>query len=196
MPQDVLVVLKASLRYLFNTPSFLHRLGVKHMVEVGAPDECIDEMRSFLNLEGWSQHEEMLPSGWMLRIAENSSAVKCSLMRDDGELFEDWAEGLRCLERLGKDTNKLEVMVAQKLPENRNMDNSPTSGKEVTLETEADCVKVNGSPNKLQISADDFQNKKISGVDKNVGRLPKGWRTRNTLGDKGFRIYSPPGFEL
>ena len=195
------------------------------MVEVGAPDECIDEMRSFLHLEGWSQqHEEVLPNGWMLRIAEGAAAVKCSLMRDDGELIEDWTEGLRCLEGLGKDTNKLEEMVAQKLSESRNLDNSPTSGREILVhgkkdnsdhfmdfkvklgktiddvkgivDMEADCAKANVSPNKLEISTDDVKNEKISGVDKNVSLLPKGWRTRNTLGGKGFRIYSPPGFEL
>ena len=186
------------------------------MVEVGAPDECIEEMRSFLHLEGWNQHQHLLPSGWMLRIDEDRTAVKCSLMRNDGELFEDWAEGLKYLERLGKDTKKLKEMV-----------DSPTFGREILVpgekdngtragdsdyfldfkaklgdtidddvkvvaETEADCTKANGSPNKM----DHAKNEEMSKVDTNVDQLPKGWRTRNTLGDKGFRIYSPPGLNF
>ena len=57
---------------------------MKHMIEVGAPDECIAEMRSYLHLEGWLElenlclerevveHEDLLPKGWLLRIDENS----------------------------------------------------------------------------------------------------------------------------
>ena len=201
------------------------------MMEVGAPDECIEEMRSFLHLEGWSQHQELLPNGWMLRIAsengfEGDASGKCSLMRDNGDLFEDWDEGLNCLERLGKDTNKLKDIVAKKMSENRNLDqDSSPSGREVlmqdhgtgagdsdhfvdfkvklgetfeNLETEAGCVKPNGSPNNPKISVDTVKNEeKIENekMTENVS-LPRGWRTRNTLGSKGFRIYSPPGFGL
>ena len=204
-------------------------------MEVGAPDECIEEMRSFLHLEGWSHHQELLPNGWMLRIVsgkvfEGDASGKCSLMRDNGELFEDWAEGLNCLERLGKDTNKLKDVVAKKLLESRNQDqDSSPSGREVLmqeqgtgagdsdhfvdfkvklgetfdnvkviLETEAVGMKTNGSPNNPKISVDTVKNEdKIENekMTENVS-LPRGWRTRNTLGSKGFRIYSPPGFGL
>ena len=199
------------------------------MMEVGAPDECIEEMRSFLHLEGWSQHQELLPNGWMLRIAEKGfegdASGKCSLMRDNGDLFEDWAEGLNCLERLGKDTNKLKDVVAKKLLESRNLDqDSSPSGREVLMQDQGTgagdsdhfvdfkvklgetfenaTVKLGetfGSPNNLEISVDTVKNEeKIENekMTENVSQLPRGWRTRNTLGSKGFRIYSPPGFGL
>ena len=199
------------------------------MMEVGAPDECIEEMRSFLHLEGWTQNQELLPNGWMLRIVsgkvfEGAASGKCSLMGDNGELFGDWAQGLNCLERLGKDTNKLKDIVAKKLLESRNLDqDSSPSGREVLMQDhgtgaadsdhfvdfkaklgetfENATVKLGetfGSPNNLEISVDNVKNEdKIENekITENVS-LPRGWRTRNTLGSKGFRIYSPPGFGL
>ena len=183
------------------------------MVEVGAPDECIEEMRSFLHLEGWSQPQDLLPIGWMLRIAEN----KCSLMRDSGEIFEDWTGGLKCLEGLGKDTKKLKDFVAKKLDHKSSrsdmevllQDKGTLEGdsdhlidfkvKQETTGTETVHMKINESPNKLEIFVDNVKNEEKRNCEKITEdvsqRLPKGWRTRNKLGDKGFRIYSPPGFE-
>ena len=67
----------------------------------------------------------------------------------------------------------------------------------VIFETEAVGAKTNGSRNILEISEDQVKNKEKKKFEKtreDVIQLPRGWRTRNTLGSKGFRIYSPPGF--
>ena len=158
------------------------------MVEVGAPDECIEEMRSFLHLEGWSQHKDILPKGWMLRIDENScdgagGKSKCSLMRDDGGVFEDWLEGLNYLESLGGNAKSLKEMILR-------AEHVETNGRENDSKTIVDNVK-----NEQLSEVDDTEVSLANDTDKSkAGSLPKGWWTRNTLGNKGFRIYSPPGF--
>ena len=193
------------------------------MVEVGAPDECIAEMRSYLHLEGWVapenphfeevvDHEHLLPKGWLLRLDENSveggvENLKCSIMRESGEVFENWQEGLMCLESLGKDTSKLKEMLTKKMSERTNCSGGEDNGAQVgTLDYYLD-IKVEQTIETIPINvetgvqdsvnADEIQKRKeleeTNKPDFDVGKLPNGWNTKNKPGDKGFRIYAPSG---
>ena len=193
------------------------------MVEVGAPDECIAEMRSYLHLEGWlepenlclegwSEQEDLLPKGWLLRIDENSvegavENLKCSIMRENGEVFENWQEGLMCLESLGKDTSKLKEMLTKKISERTNCSGGEENGAQVgTLDDYLD-IKVEQTIETIPINvetgvqdsvnADEIKKRKeleeTKKPDFDVGKLPSGWSTKNKPGDKGFRIYAPSG---
>ena len=194
------------------------------MVEVGAPDECIAEMRSYLHFEGWLEpenlclegevveHEDLLPKGWLLRIDENSvegtvENWKCSIMRENGEVFENWQEGLMCLEGLGKDTSKLKEMLTRKMSERTNCSGGEENGAQVgTLDYNLD-IKVEQTIETIPINvetgvqdsvnADEIQKRKELEETKkpyfDVGKLPNGWNTKNKPGDKGFRIYAPSG---
>ena len=191
------------------------------MVEVGAPDECIAEMRSYLHLEGWLEpenlcleggvveNEDLLPKGWLLRTDENSveggvENLKCSIMRESGEVFENWQEGLMCLESLGKDTSKLKEMLTKKMSERTNCSSGEENGAQVgTLDDFLDIKVEQIIPINVEtglqdsVNADEIQKRKdleeTKKPDFDVGKLPSGWTTKNKPGDKGFRIYSPSG---
>ena len=194
------------------------------MVEVGAPDECIAEMRSYLHFEGWLEpenlclegevveHEDLLPKGWLLRIDEHSAKggvgnLKCSIMRESGEVFENWQEGLMCLESLGKDTSKLKEMLTKKISQRTDCSGCEENGAQVgTLDYYLD-IKVEQTIETIPINvetgvqdsvnADEIQKRKELEETKkpyfDVGKLPNGWNTKNKPGDKGFRIYAPSG---
>ena len=158
------------------------------------------------------ENEDLLPKGWLLRTDENSveggvENLKCSIMRESGEVFENWQEGLMCLESLGKDTSKLKEMLTKKMSERTNCSGGEENGAQVgTLDDYLD-IKVEQTIETIPINvetgvqdsvnADEIKKRKeleeTKKPDFDVGKLPSGWTTKNKPGDKGFRIYSPSG---
>jgi hypothetical protein len=84
------------------------REGLRHMLEVGAPDENIEEMRGFLQLEGW-RDDGHLPEHWRFKVSQSQEGSKERfLMREDGSVFGSWTEGLKVLAGLGHQVGQLE----------------------------------------------------------------------------------------
>ena len=48
----------------------------KHMMNIGAPEEYLEDMRSFLNLKGWRQHNDLLPNGWAWTVRPKGGRPK------------------------------------------------------------------------------------------------------------------------
>ena len=48
----------------------------KHMMNIGAPEEYLEDMRSFLNLKGWRQHNDLLPNGWAWTVCPKGGRPK------------------------------------------------------------------------------------------------------------------------
>ena len=154
------------------------------------------------------EHEDLLPKGWLLRIDEGGvENLKCSIMRESGEVFENWQEGLMCLESLGKDTSKLKEMLTKKISERTNCSGGGENGAQVgtlddyldiKLEQTIETIPINVETGvQDSVNADEIQKRKeleeANKPDFDVGKLPNGWNTKNKPGDKGFRIYAPSG---
>ena len=158
------------------------------------------------------EHEDLLPKGWLLRIDEHSvegavENLKCSIMRESGEVFEIWKEGLLCLESLGKDTSKLKEMLTKKISERTNCSGGEENVSQVgtldyyldlKVEQTIETIPINVETGvQDSVNADEIPNRKeleeTKKPDFDVGQLPNGWNTKNKPGDKGFRIYAPSG---